>query len=124
MESPMRRDATLRRCAALLMLLLPAIGRAQTPAGDPSSPPSRTWVVVGGGSATVRGDCQTCEEDLPYRSGGSILGNVGYRLNTRTDIGAEILWVPMETQDGTLRATHFDAVAQRSEEHTSELQSQ
>jgi len=108
----MRRDTTMRVCAALLMLLLPAIGRAQTGTGDPSSPPSRTWVVVGGGSATVRGDCQTCEEDFPYRNGGSILGNVGYRLNTRTDIGAEILWVPMETQDGTLRATHFDTIVQ------------
>ena len=108
----MRRDTTLRGCAALLMLLLPAIGRAQTSAGDPPSPPSRMWVVVGGGSATVRGDCQTCEEDFPYRNGGGILGNVGYRLNTRTDIGGEILWVPVDTQDGQIRATHFDAIVQ------------
>ena len=109
----MRRETTICAWAALLILLLPAIGGAQTAAGDAvSSPPSRTWVAIGGGSATVRGDCQTCEEDFPYRNGGSILGNVGYHLNTRTDIGAEILWVPMETQDGYLRATHFDAVVQ------------
>jgi hypothetical protein len=108
----MRRNTPRRGCAALLMLLLPVIGRAQTAAADPPSPPSRTWVVVGAGSSTVRGDCQTCEEDSPYRSGGSILGNVGYRLNPRADIGAEILWVPVDTQQGQIRATHFDAIAQ------------
>ena len=108
----MRRGTTMRACAALLMLLLPSIGRAQAAAGDPPSPPSRTWVVVGAGSSTARGDCQTCEEDFPYRSGGSILGNVGYRLNPRADIGAEILWVPVETQQGEIRATHFDAIVQ------------
>jgi hypothetical protein len=96
----------------VLLLLLPAIAGAQAAAGDPSSPPSRTWVVVGAGSSTVHGDCQTCEEEAPYRSGGSILGNVGYRLNTRADIGAEILWVPVDTQGGEIRMTHFDAIVQ------------
>ncbi len=42
----------------------------------------------------------------------AFFGNVGYRLNTRTDIGAEILWVPMDTQAWKLRATHFDAIVQ------------
>ena len=103
----------MRGCAAVLMLLLPAIAAAAAASGDPgSSPTSRTWVAVGGGSATVRGDCQTCEDDFPYRNGGGILGNVGYRLNTRTDIGAEILWVPVDTAAGDIRATHFDAIVQ------------
>jgi hypothetical protein len=80
----MSRGWALVSCGALL-LLWPAASAAQTTV-DPSSPPSRAWVVVGAGSVTVRGDCQTCEEDYPYRSGGTILGNVGYRVNERADI--------------------------------------
>lgn len=96
---------------ALLILLMPAMAAAQAAPGDPSSP-SRAWIVVGAGSSTVRGDCQTCEADFPYRSGGSILGNIGYRVNPRADIGAEVLWVPVDTAQGEIRATHFDAIAQ------------
>ena len=43
---------------------------------------------------------------------GGVLGNVGYRINPRMDIGMEVFWVPMETDSGTIRTTHFDAVAQ------------
>ena len=63
-------------------------------------------------SATVRGDCQTCEEDFPYRHGPGILANAGYRVNPRMDVGAEIFWVPLETASGTLNTTHIDAIAQ------------
>jgi hypothetical protein len=28
------------------------------------------------------------------------------------DVGAEIYWMPIETSQGTIRTTHFDAVAQ------------
>ena len=90
----------------------PATAAAQPATLDTSTPPSRIWIVAGAGSVTVRGDCQTCEEDYPYRSGGSILGNVGYRVNERADIGGEILWVPVSTAAGEIRVTHFDAVAQ------------
>ena len=98
--------------ACLVVLLTPVATSAQTATADPSTSASRAWIVVGAGSVTVRGDCQTCEGDYPYRSGGTILGNIGYRLNERADIGGEILWVPVETQSGQLRATHFDAIAQ------------
>jgi hypothetical protein len=100
--------ATSLSCAALV-LLLSASAQAQT-AEAPA--PSRAWIVAGAGSATVRGDCQTCEEDYPYRNGGAILGNIGYRVNDRADIGGEILWVPVNTTSGNIRATHLDAVAQ------------
>ena len=90
----------------VLILLTPAVSRAQEAGG------SRLWIVAGGASATVRGDCQTCEEDYPYRHGGSILANFGYRANPRMDVGAEIFWVPLETASGTLNTTHIDAVAQ------------
>ena len=89
-----------------LVILAPAVCAAQE-ASD-----SRLWLVAGTASATVRGDCQTCEEDYPYRHGPSILINAGYRVNPRMNVGAEIFWVPLETASGTLNATHFDAVAQ------------
>ena len=91
--------------ACLLLVLIPVVCEAQ--AAD-----SRLWLVAGGASATIRGDCQTCEEDYPYRNGGGVLVNAGYRANPRMDVGAEIFWVPMETEFGRIRSTHLDAVAQ------------
>ena len=88
-----------------LIILAPTVCAAQTDE-------SRLWIVAGGASATVRGDCQTCEEDYPYRHGPGILANAGYRVNPRMDIGAEIFWVPLETASGTINTTHLDAVAQ------------
>ena len=41
-----------------------------------------------------------------------MLGNAGYRVNHRMDVGLEVFWVPMGTAQGTIRTTHFDAVAQ------------
>ena len=73
---------------------------------------SNVWLVAGGGFATMRGDCQTCEEDFPYRQSGAVLVNIGYRVNSRMDVGAEVYWMPVDTAQGTIRATHFDAVAQ------------
>ena len=89
----------------VLILLAPGVCAAQ-------AAESRLWIVAGGATATVRGDCQTCEEDYPYRHGAGILGNVGYRANPRMDVGAEIFWVPIDTESGQLRTTHIDAVAQ------------
>ncbi|HEX6975917.1 MAG TPA: hypothetical protein VF147_16035 [Vicinamibacterales bacterium] len=73
---------------------------------------SSLWLVAGGASATVRGGCQECEEDAPYRHSGSLLFDVGRRVNPRMDVGAEVFWVPVNTSAGHLRATHVDAVAQ------------
>ena len=89
----------------VMVVLVPALCAAQ-------SETSRLWIVAGGASATLRGDCQTCEDDYPYRNGGGILGNAGYRVNPRMDVGMEVFWVPMETESGTVRTTHFDGVAQ------------
>ena len=41
-----------------------------------------------------------------------MVGNAGYRVNQRMDVGLEVFWVPMGTAQGTIRTTHFDAVAQ------------
>ena len=82
--------------------------RASRPAGGASN----VWFVAGGAFATMRGDCQTCEEDFPYRHSGAVLVDVGYRANPRMDVGAEVYWMPIETSEGTIRTTHIDAVAQ------------
>lgn len=73
---------------------------------------SNLWLTAGVAFATLHGDCQTCEEVYPYRHAASVLANIGYRVNDRMDVGAEVFWMPAETADGTVRTTHFDAVAQ------------
>ena len=96
--------------------LLLAIGLAVPLAGlfpaDLAAQSSKVWVTAGTAFATVRGDCQTCEEDFPYRHAASVLANVGYRVSGRMDVGAEVFWVPADTADGQIRSTHIDAVAQ------------
>ena len=96
--------------AVLMMAAAPALASGQL--APQSNTSSNLWLVAGGGFATVRGDCQTCEEDYPYRHGGNLLANVGYRVNERMDVGAEVFWAPINSPQGTIRTTHFDAVAQ------------
>ena len=93
---------------AMLFSLVPASVLAQSTLGDES----RLWIVAGSAFATLRGDCQTCEEGFPYRHAGSILGNVGYIVNDRMDVGAEVFWMPVDTAEGHVKTTHLDAVAQ------------
>jgi hypothetical protein len=104
------------RCGVLLSWLVPSVVAAQS-AQPVSGPADRTqasnlWLTAGVASATVRGDCQTCEEDFPYRHAGSVLANIGYRVNDRMDVGAEVFWMPVDTTAGQIRTTHLDAVAQ------------
>jgi hypothetical protein len=99
-----------------LLALTPAMAFAQAapqaPSTQPPSGASNLWLVAGGAFAALRGDCQTCEEDFPYRHSGAVLVDIGYRANRRMDVGAEVYWMPIETSQGTIRTTHFDAVAQ------------
>jgi Outer membrane protein beta-barrel domain len=106
-------------CGLLLAWLAPSVVAAQSaPPAAPTVPPdeaaeaSRWWLVAGGTFATVRGDCQTCEEDFPYRHAGGVLANVGYRVNYRMDVGGELYWMPTDTAQGRILTTHIDAVAQ------------
>ena len=72
----------------VVLALAPAEAAAQ-PASTPPPPlPSRLWLTAGAASATLHGDCQTCETDYPYRHDGSVLVNAGYRVNHRMDVGA------------------------------------
>jgi hypothetical protein len=99
----------------VLVLLCPASATAQDPQPvSPSvpAPPSRLWVVAGGASGTIRGDCQECEQEFPYRHGGALVGNAGYRVNSRMDVGADVFWMQWQSASGQIRTTAIDAVAQ------------
>ncbi len=109
----------LSAVALVVMSLAPALAGAQTvpPAASSqgaggATAPSRLWVVVGGSWTTLRGDCQTCEEDFPYRQAASGFGDIGYRVNDRMDVGAELFIVAPNTADGRIRTVHLNAVAQ------------
>jgi hypothetical protein len=114
-----RHAFRLTVCAGALLVLTAAAAWAQ-PSGEGASPgpspvtpaASKLWVVAGGAFTTVRGDCQTCEEDYPYRHGSSFVGDVGRRVNDRMDVGAELFVVAVNTADGRIRTFHVDAVAQ------------
>jgi hypothetical protein len=107
------------RCSLLLVWLAPSTAIAQSApptrpsvASDGPAETSRLWLVAGAAFATLRGDCQTCEEDFPYRHAASVLADVGYRVNDRMDVGGEVFWMPVDTVQGQIRTTHFDAIAQ------------
>ncbi len=107
------------RCCLLLGWLAPSVAAAQpvppasqTVATDDAAGASHLWLVAGAAFATVRGDCQTCEEDFPYRHSGSVLASGGYRVNNRMDVGVELFWMPVDAEGARIRTTHIDAVAQ------------
>ena len=102
----------------LCLALTPSLAFAQAVSQASSRPTeapavvSKGWLVAGGAFATMRGDCQECESDSPYRHSGAVLANIGYRVNHRMDVGAEIYWMPMDTSQGRVHTTHIDAIAQ------------
>ncbi len=101
--------------AVILGWLAPSLSEAQTPPAGATaevSQASNVWLVAGVAFAALRGDCQTCEEDYPYRRAASVMANGGYRVNDRMDVGGELFWMPVDTPDGQIRTTHVDAVAQ------------
>jgi hypothetical protein len=84
---------------------------AQGSASD-SAAFSRLWIVGGGASTTLLGDCSDCEADT-YLHTGSVMGAVGRSLNRRTDFGAEVLWAPTTLTTGeTIRVTFVMASVQ------------
>jgi hypothetical protein len=74
--------------------------------------PSRLWIVAGGASATLRGHCQDCGQDFPFRHGGSVVANGGYRVSSRLDVRADVFWVQWHNESGHIRGTALNAVAQ------------
>jgi hypothetical protein len=92
-----------------LVWLIPVAALAQT---APPAEPSRLWIVAGGGPSTLRGFCQDCDLEFPFRHGGALAGNAGIRVNSRMDVGADVFWMKWNNDSGQIRATALTAVAQ------------
>ena len=110
-----RRHGAALCCTVALVWLAPVVAAAQNaPPADAHS--SRAWVVIGGGPATLRGDCTFCEDEgreARYDHGWNLLADVGVRVNSRMDTGIEVAWVPATTEAGdTVRTTFLIGVAQ------------
>ena len=93
----------------VLVWLIPAAALAQNAAPEPSS---RLWIVAGGASGTLRGHCRECEEDFPFRHGPALVGNAGYRVNSRLDVGADLFWMQWKNESGRIRVTSIAAATQ------------
>ena len=91
----------------VLVGLGPRQAAAQPAPGEDAAGPSRSWIVLGGATTTVLGDCRDCGDPGNYRHAGSVLAKAGFSLNTRTDLGAEVLWVPSTTVTGERIRTTF-----------------
>lgn len=96
--------------AIVALLATPSPASAQ--ASGASSDDTRPWIVVGGASTTLIGDCTDCVEGT-YQHTGGLLINAGASLSQRTDVGAEVLWVPAHLPGGEdLRTTYVMAAVQ------------
>ena len=71
--------------------LAPAMAGAQEIRPSPADSKPGPWVVLGGASTTMLGDCEDCAGDLYMHSGGAF-GQAGIALNRRADLGGEIFW--------------------------------
>ena len=90
-----------------------SLASAQTASAPPASDlpsASNLWLVVGGLFTTLRGDCQTCEGDYPYRHTGGVYVDAGRRMGSRLDVGVQTFWARFGTAAGHINATHLDAV--------------
>ena len=82
--------------------------RAQT------QPTGRMWIAAGGASTTLQGACgEGCDVESPYFHSGSVLVDVGSRVNSRADAGLEVAWTPATSEAGEkIRSTFLIGVAQ------------
>jgi hypothetical protein len=100
MDDLMRKRTVLRFSLTLLLLLVSAsVASAQGGASSSSSGGWKPWIVAGGSSTTLLGDCTDCPADTYVHDGG-VLAIVGSPLTPRTDIGVEVFWVPSSSAAG------------------------
>lgn len=127
MEDFVSRPVYAFAVACVLLCLTPIAATAQTPPPQPppqttvqatSAPSSQSnnWLLVGGTSTTLRGDCQ--EDCVAHGTGkylhaGSLIAAAGIRVTPQMDAGVEVSWIPAETAAGeTVRSTFLLAIAQ------------
>jgi len=117
-----RRGSRIAAGLVVLACVTPVLSGAQTAppaapaaAGDPVDQ-ARTWIVVGGTSTTLRGDCQepcVAHGTGAYLHSGSILATVGARVSRQVDAGIEVSWVPATSKAGDdIRSTFLLATGQ------------
>ena len=98
--------------ATVLFLATPSLAAAQAMPASAASEHFQPWFVAGAGSTTLLGDCTDCEADTYFHSA-SVLANAGVSISRRTDLGAEILWVPQTLGTGDrIRVTYLMAAVQ------------
>jgi hypothetical protein len=115
LERVVIRRLTFIVLAVMFFTPAPAAAQATPPAPGANEPPLRTgnkWIVVGGVWTTSLGDCTDCEE-RKYRHTGSLLSNVGWSINERTDLGAEVMFVASKSSaDDRIRLSFLMAAFQ------------
>ena len=94
-------------CVLVWLIAAPAVAQNAPPEDQ-----SKLWIVIGAAPGTLRGHCQDCAQDFPFRHGPGLVGNAGYRVNPRMDVGADLFWMQWRNESGRIRATAIDAVAQ------------
>jgi hypothetical protein len=102
---PMKR---LRTFIALAWVL-PASALAQ---GAQPAPPSRLWIVAGGASGTLRGHCQECAQDFPFRSWRRPRRQCRLPSQSASGRRGRPAVDAVANESGRIRATAIDAVAQ------------
>jgi hypothetical protein len=96
----MTKRTVLAASRALLLLVLSAgVASAQGAPLPASSGGWKPWIVGGGSSTTLLGDCTDCPADTYVHDGG-VLAIVGSPLTPRTDVGVELFWVPSSSAAG------------------------
>ena len=75
------------------------------PATPAAQPPRGAWLGVSLGYAAFRTDCNNCERDDLYSSGGSLSVAGGVRVSDRVDAGGEIFWASTAFDSGEYRAS-------------------
>ena len=116
-----RRPFGIAAVALAIACVMPALASAQVTqpapaAGTSPSNQSRTWIVIGGTSTTLRGDCQ--EDCVAHGTGsyihaGSFLAIGGIRVTPQMDAGVEVSWVPATSKAGDdIRSTFILAAAE------------
>ena len=101
-------------CRALVFLVALGCATATSVRAQTAPPTSRTWVAVGGAATTLQGACgEGCDLESPYFHTGSVLANIGARVNAQTDAGLEVAWIPATSNAGDdIRTTFMLGVAQ------------
>jgi hypothetical protein len=90
----------------LLVMLATRVAHAQSAPPPSSSGFGHPWIVGGGSATTLLGDCTDCPADTYIHSGG-VLAIIGGSLTHKTDVGAELFWIPATTASGDYTRTMY-----------------